>query len=190
MARKHKVTGTNVGMVIGSGASSRYKLHAKTLVLLILPLLLAAGLVFGAVQVFKKPANRGSATAQGSVCSRDVIVKASAAIKTNNMPDMVKIQKEVKALNGHESDPNCEFILTKIALLQTDPGDARKQLTLLKKVYTQYSPSFTIQTQNPGQLEPSVEFAEKFIKQFTSNAGKSSAVEDAAGDALINGSKQ
>ncbi len=119
------------------------------------------------------------------VCSDDLITRASTAIKSNDT-SITTIRDEVMKQKDYSADGNCVFIVAQIDLLQYDTKAAGVQATQLKKVYTSYSPVFTVPTLTPNELDQAISQTEAIVKERDANIHPNGTL-DTKADALIGG---
>lgn len=179
--RRHKRTGGRGGGIAGSAWQAPVLRFGKP-VLIVVAALLCVSVAWLAFRT-----QSGSGKAQVGACSDSVISGASSAIAEDSYADYTKYQREIPQLKNYQKDQNCVFIMLRIAMLRSNPVDARKYLTQLEKVYKAdpgYSPAFTIRTYTPEQAEPmvvAIEQREKLIEeQNASNNAQLNAADRAA----------
>lgn len=134
-----------VSVIVSSpnhSSRSWFKFGSRTTTIVISAVLLVVLIVGLGYVVAKK--HHGMAT--GSICSDSVLRAASKAIDTDNQDKFASYQKDIMTRSGYEKDPNCLYVLMRMAMVANDTSAARKYLTDLQEVATgntQYSPAIT-----------------------------------------------
>ncbi len=119
------------------------------------------------------------------VCSKSIIVKASEKINASDLTALAAVASDIKKLDNHQADPNCEFILVQNALARGDTAEAEKQLLLLKNAYKgSYSKAFSAVTLTPDELTNLISDLKKAkAERLEENAQNQEAMSDIDGSA-------
>jgi hypothetical protein len=113
-----------------------------------------------------------------TVCTNDVIAKASSAIGANNLSELSAVANEVTAIGKYKNDANCEYIMVRYYLASGQAekaGDAIDQLQRVLSAGGAYSTEF-----NP----PAVNIADLRGSLATLKAQQKAGTQQISGDEL------
>lgn len=107
------------------------------------------------------------------ICSQNMLEDSGKKISSNTTNQLVATVKQIQDTPGHETDPNCLYVLTKYYIDVTDADNASKYYKLLDKVYNSelgFDPALGKAVLSMSQLKSQV----TFIQQLTNNAPSAS----------------